>query len=61
VFLLMLSEGLRILVGNDIHGVDQLIYGLLLVLFIIFMPEGILGGLLKRTLQSRQTLHTSSP
>jgi len=48
VFLLMLSEGLRILVGNDIHGVDQLIYGLLLVLFIIFMPEGILGGLLKR-------------
>jgi branched-chain amino acid transport system permease protein len=48
VFLLMLSEGLRILVGNEIHGVDQLIYGLLLVLFIIFMPEGILGGLLKR-------------
>ena len=48
VFLLLLSESLRVLVGNEIHGVDQLIYGLLLVLFIIFMPEGILGALIKR-------------
>ena len=31
-------------VGNDLHGVDTTIYGLLLVLFIIFMPKGILGG-----------------
>jgi branched-chain amino acid transport system permease protein len=48
VFLLVLSEVLRVLIGNQAHGVDQLIYGLLLVLFIIFMPEGILGAALKR-------------
>jgi len=48
VFLLVLSESLRVLIGNEIHGVDQLIYGLLLVLFIIFMPEGILGAFMKR-------------
>jgi branched-chain amino acid transport system permease protein len=27
----------------DIHGLDTTVYGLLLVLFIIFMPKGILG------------------
>jgi len=48
VFLLVLSEVLRVLIGNQVHGVDQLIYGLLLILFIIFMPEGILGATLKR-------------
>ena len=48
VFLLLLSEGLRILIGNQIHGLDLLIYGALLVFFIIFMPKGILGELLAR-------------
>ncbi|MFN3459986.1 MAG: branched-chain amino acid ABC transporter permease [Oceanibaculum sp.] len=46
VFTLMLAESLRILVGHDVHGLDGTIYGLLLVLFIIFMPKGILGALL---------------
>lgn len=46
VFTLMLAESLRIMVGHDVHGLDGTIYGLLLVLFIIFMPKGILGGLL---------------
>lgn len=48
VFLLALSETLRVLVGNDLHGVDLLIYGALLILFIIYMPRGILGTLLDR-------------
>lgn len=48
VFLLALSEGLRILIGNQIHGLDLLIYGALLVFFIIYMPKGILGELLDR-------------
>jgi branched-chain amino acid transport system permease protein len=48
VFLLLLSEGLRVVIGNDVHGVDTSIYGLLLILFIIFMPKGILGAALER-------------
>lgn len=48
VFTLLLAESLRILVGHDVHGLDGTIYGLLLVLFIIFMPKGILGALLER-------------
>jgi branched-chain amino acid transport system permease protein len=48
VFLLVLSETLRILVGNDIHGLDLLIYGALLVLFIIYLPKGILGTVLAK-------------
>jgi len=48
VFLLLLSEGLRVLIGNEIHGVDTTIYGLMLILFIIYMPKGILGAFLAR-------------
>jgi branched-chain amino acid transport system permease protein len=48
VFLLALSETLRILVGNQFHGLDLLIYGVLLILFIIYLPKGILGSLLAR-------------
>lgn len=48
VFLLLLSEGLRVLIGNQVLGVDITIYGLLLVLFIIYMPKGILGTALQR-------------
>ncbi len=54
MFLLMLSEGLRIVVGNDLHGVDTTIYGLLLVLFIIFMPNGILGTVMSALRRRRQ-------
>ncbi len=42
-FTLLLAEGLRVAVGNEVHGLDTSIYGLMLVLFIIFMPDGILG------------------
>jgi len=43
VFTLLLAEVLRLALGHDIHGLDTTIYGVLLVLFIIFMPKGILG------------------
>jgi branched-chain amino acid transport system permease protein len=36
------------MIGNDALGVDTTIYGLLLILFIIFMPKGILGAFLDR-------------
>ena len=45
VFLLLLSESLRVLIGNKLLGVDITLYGLLLVVFIIYMPKGILGTL----------------
>lgn len=37
------SATLKSLLGNSALALDQLIYGLLLVLFIIYMPKGILG------------------
>lgn len=43
VFTLLLAEGLRVAVGHEIYGLDSTIYGLMLVLFIINMPHGILG------------------
>jgi len=43
---IILAEGLRIAFGAEIIGLDTTIYGLLLILFIIFLPKGILGGLL---------------
>jgi branched-chain amino acid transport system permease protein len=48
VFLLALSETLRIAIGNQVHGLDLLIYGVLLILFIIYLPKGILGTVLER-------------
>jgi branched-chain amino acid transport system permease protein len=44
---LLLGESLRVAVGHEVHGLDQTIYGLMLVLFIIYMPKGILGKLLE--------------
>jgi branched-chain amino acid transport system permease protein len=46
---LMLAEGLRVAVGNTVHGLDTTIYGLMLILFIIYMPSGILGKILERS------------
>jgi branched-chain amino acid transport system permease protein len=58
VFTQVLSEGLRVTIqgsaglqaifGPAALALDTLIYGLLLVLFIIYMPKGILGTLLER-------------
>jgi len=42
-FTLLLAEGLRLWFGNKYHALDSTVYGLMLVLFIIYMPKGILG------------------
>jgi branched-chain amino acid transport system permease protein len=47
VFTLLLAEGLRVALGHEVHGLDSTIYGLMLVLFIINMPNGILGKVLE--------------
>lgn len=46
VITLMLAELLRVYIGTDAVGLDNAIYGIALVLFIIFLPKGILGGLI---------------
>jgi branched-chain amino acid transport system permease protein len=49
VFTLLLAEGLRVALGDsfkDFPALDLAIYGALLVLFIIYMPKGILGAAL---------------
>jgi branched-chain amino acid transport system permease protein len=48
IITIMLAEGLRIGFGTKAVGWDNLVYGVLLVVFIIFLPKGILGSLLDR-------------
>ena len=48
IITILLAETLRISFGTKAVGWDNLIYGVLLVLFIIFLPKGILGSLLER-------------
>jgi branched-chain amino acid transport system permease protein len=65
VFTQVLSEVLRVsiqsapalekLFGTGVLALDQMIYGLLLILFIIYMPKGILGTLLERREKKRGT------
>jgi len=43
---ILLTESLRISFGTAAVGWDNLVYGTLLVLFIIFLPQGLLGSLL---------------
>ena len=46
VFTLLLAEGLRLALGDSFKqfpALDLAIYGLMLVMFIIYMPKGILG------------------
>jgi branched-chain amino acid transport system permease protein len=46
VITILLGEALRISFGPAAVGWDNLIYGLLLVVFIIFLPQGILGSIM---------------
>jgi len=48
VITIMLAEILRIGFGTKAVGWDNLVYGVLLVTFIIFLPKGILGSVLDR-------------
>jgi branched-chain amino acid transport system permease protein len=45
-FTILLAEGLRLGFGNKYPALDTTIYGVMLVLFIIYMPKGILGAAL---------------
>jgi branched-chain amino acid transport system permease protein len=47
LFTIGLEEMLRILFGTGLIGAAPLIYGLLLVLFVLFMPRGLVGLLEK--------------
>jgi branched-chain amino acid transport system permease protein len=47
VITILLAEVLRISFGTKAVGWDNLIYGALLVAFIIFLPKGILGSILE--------------
>lgn len=60
---LLLSEGLWLLIDNDLHGLDLMVYGALLVVFIILMPKGILGSLLDLIDRRRSapTARTAAP
>jgi branched-chain amino acid transport system permease protein len=46
VITILLAEVLRISFGTSAVGWDNVVYGILLVVFIIFLPKGILGSLL---------------
>lgn len=46
IITILLAEALRIGFGTKAVGWDNLVYGVLLVVFIIFLPKGILGSLL---------------
>ena len=48
IITILLAEVLRIGFGTKAVGWDNLVYGVLLVLFIIFLPKGILGSILEK-------------
>jgi branched-chain amino acid transport system permease protein len=48
IITILLAEILRIGFGTRAVGWDNLVYGVLLVLFIIFLPKGILGSVIAR-------------
>ena len=54
IITIMLAEILRIGFGTKAVGWDNLVYGVLLVLFIIFLPKGILGSVLDRLKMQRK-------
>lgn len=48
IITISLAEFLRVLIGIAMVGLDTTIYGLMLILFIIFLPQGILGAILEK-------------
>lgn len=60
IITILLAESLRIFFGTKAVGWDNLIYGLLLVLFIIFLPKGILGSILDGVFRRRRPAATQA-
>lgn len=54
VITILLAETLRVGFGTRAVGWDNLVYGVLLVVFIIFLPKGILGSVLDRLKPKRK-------
>src|SRR6201746_1627789 len=54
VITIMLAEILRIGFGPRAAGTANMVYGVLLVVFIIFLPKGILGSILDRVKPQRK-------
>jgi branched-chain amino acid transport system permease protein len=54
LFTLALTEGLRVWFGTSFIGAANTIYGVLLVLFVIFMPRGI-AGLIEKLWHQRRS------
>ena len=54
VITILLAEILRVGFGTKAVGWDNLVYGVLLVVFIIFLPKGILGSILERMKPQRK-------
>ncbi|WOH79686.1 branched-chain amino acid ABC transporter permease [Bradyrhizobium sp. BEA-2-5] len=54
IITILLAEVLRISFGTKAVGWDNLVYGVLLVLFIIFLPKGILGSVIDRIKSPRK-------
>jgi branched-chain amino acid transport system permease protein len=48
IITISLAEFLRVLIGTAMVGLDNTIYGLMLILFIIFLPQGILGAIMEK-------------
>jgi branched-chain amino acid transport system permease protein len=61
IITILLAETLRIGFGTKAVGWDNLIYGVLLVLFIIFLPKGILGNVLDRLRLRRRASEPPRP
>jgi branched-chain amino acid transport system permease protein len=59
VITILLAESLRIGFGTRAVGWDNLVYGVLLVLFIIFLPKGILGSVIEKLKAQRKPSLTS--
>jgi branched-chain amino acid transport system permease protein len=56
---ILLSESLRISFGTNAVGWDNVVYGALLVVFIIFLPQGLLGSMLARLRRARRLVPRS--
>ena len=61
VFTIGLNEGLRVLFGTHFIGAANTIYGALLVVFIIFMPRGIVGLIEKLRARARTPPPSGAP